>query len=161
MSNSSEKTVAEHIQGSVTEAVEATRDTAGKAAHTQVDAATARAEEEFEMAAEAATRAAETFDDASPQAKVADQAAEGLGNVAGALRDTDLDAATAKVTQFARENPLLFLGGAAVLGFAAARFLEASEPAPKASEPRLQNDPWTGHVTGHTNPTSGNGRAKA
>lgn len=111
--------------------------------------ATERAADEMADAASATTAASTSFDPEGPQAQMADQLAAGLGDLAGALRDTDLDAVTRKVTHVARENPVLFLGGAALLGFAAARFLKSSDTAPAAVARNPSDDPWTGHVTGH------------
>ncbi|MFZ7093895.1 hypothetical protein [Primorskyibacter sp. 2E233] len=53
-----------------------------------------------------------------------------------------LEETLADVTQFARRNPLLFLGGAALAGFAAARVLKAETPPQSAPG----NDPWSGHL---------------
>ena len=161
MTDTSEKTIAERAQGAAVDALDTARDAAVDAARTHVDAATDHAEAHAETAAEAASRASDAFDAGSPQAKVADQVAAGLGDVATALRDTDLEAATAKATHFARVNPVLFLGGAALLGFAAVRFLKASDPAPRQTAARSQDDPWTGHVTGHSNLARTNGRTEA
>jgi hypothetical protein len=44
-----------------------------------------------------------------------------------------------QATDMARRNPMLFIGGAAIAGFAAARFLKARDPQPHAS---AQANPW-------------------
>lgn len=55
------------------------------------------------------------------------------------------------VAVFARRNPLLFLGGAAVLGFAAARFLKSSAPERHDD----LSDPWAGHLDSRVDTRAG------
>ena len=43
------------------------------------------------------------------------------------VREQSLSSLTGDLTRFARQNPAVFLGGAALLGFAAARLMKASE----------------------------------
>ncbi|MEY8838081.1 hypothetical protein AB9K41_03460, partial [Cribrihabitans sp. XS_ASV171] len=50
-----------------------------------------------------------------------------LTHAASAVRDADFNSIQEDLTVFARRNPLLFFGGAALLGFVAARALKASE----------------------------------
>ncbi len=130
---------------------------ASEFAHRQVeraaDQATDQAEMEVTRAVDAAVAASKEFEPGSLQAQAAGQIAAQLQTVASSISDTDLAAATAKAKTFARENPALFLGGAALLGFAAARFLKASDPEGRGAL-LGDTDPWTGHVTGspRTNP---------
>lgn len=133
----------ERIDQATDDAAQKVRDEAEAA----TDAVTARAEYEAATAANAADAASRQFEPGSLQAQAADHVANSLQQVAGALRDTDLNEAAGKVSHFARENPVLFLGGAALLGFAAARFLKASDPTTPARRAD-DADPWTGHVTG-------------
>ena len=42
------------------------------------------------------------------------------------IRDKDLGQIVQMVSKVARENPMMFLGGAALLGFAASRYAKAS-----------------------------------
>lgn len=108
-----------------------------------------RAGERVENAADAARAAGDEFDAGSLQARAADELAAQLQSVAGVLRETDLSQAAGQVSRFARENPALFLGGAALLGFAAARFLKSSAPEHRSRATVAQEtDPWTGHVHG-------------
>lgn len=67
------------------------------------------------------------FGDDSYQAQAADYLASNLTRAADMVRGQNLSTLTSDLTQFARRNPALFLGGAAMLGFAAARLMKASE----------------------------------
>ncbi|WBU55700.1 hypothetical protein [Paracoccus sediminicola] len=55
-----------------------------------------------------------------------ESAADGAETAAGNLRDRDLGDIYGQVTDFARRQPAVFIAGAALLGFAAARFAGAS-----------------------------------
>ena len=63
----------------------------------------------------------------SYQAQAADYLADNLMQAADRIRAQDLDTIARDATDFARRNPAIVLGGAALLGFAAARLLKASE----------------------------------
>lgn len=54
-----------------------------------------------------------------------DQAAEQITKLAGHLRERDVDEVLDEVQTFARQKPGLFVGGAVLLGLAAARFLKS------------------------------------
>ncbi|WP_300030736.1 hypothetical protein [uncultured Roseobacter sp.] len=108
---------------------------------------TSQAGDRVENAAAAAAAAGSEFETGSMQAQAADHMAASLQQVAGAIRDTDLKQAAGQVSRFARENPLLFIGGTTLLGFAAARFLKATDQQPASARQETDADPWTGHVT--------------
>ena len=59
-------------------------------------------------------------------AAVTDQAAELVDNASAYLRDTSVDQMIGQVEGFGKREPMLFLVGAAALGFLAARFLKSS-----------------------------------
>lgn len=86
------------------------------------------AADKAEQTAKAAENAADTFDAGSVQAQAAAHVADTLEGVAAQVRETDLNRMAANVSKFARQNPAIFIGGAALLGFAATRFLKAREP---------------------------------
>ncbi|MGY3438045.1 MULTISPECIES: hypothetical protein [unclassified Marinovum] len=73
--------------------------------------------------------AAKDMRSGSPQERTIGQLAEGLAEVSDAIRDKDLGTIVRDANDLARRNPALFLGGAALLGFAATRFAKASQPA--------------------------------
>jgi len=59
-------------------------------------------------------------------AEMTDYAAEVTDKAASYLRDTSVDQMIGEVESFGRREPMLFLVGAAALGFLAARFLKSS-----------------------------------
>jgi len=59
-------------------------------------------------------------------ADMTDRAAEAADKAAGYLRDTSVDQMIGEVESFGRREPVLFLIGAAAIGFMAARFLKSS-----------------------------------
>lgn len=78
------------------------------------------------------------IDLAALQAQAMRQIADGIESVAQKVRETDLQAVAQKTTDLARRHPVLFIGAAAALGFAATRFLKA-RPAGEAGD----DDPWS------------------
>jgi hypothetical protein len=64
--------------------------------------------------------------DTGKVADFTDRAAEVADNAANYLRDTSVDQMIGQVEDFGRREPVLFLVGAAALGFLAARFLKSS-----------------------------------
>jgi hypothetical protein len=61
-------------------------------------------------------------------AQYAQQAADKIEQFSAQLQTKDVDQLLADVEGFARRRPEVFLGGALLLGFAAARFLKSSAP---------------------------------
>jgi vacuolar-type H+-ATPase subunit E/Vma4 len=59
-------------------------------------------------------------------AEYSQYAAEGLEGMAQSLDRRDIDDFVEGVEQFARERPIVFLGGAMIAGFALARFMKSS-----------------------------------
>lgn len=116
----------------------------GKAAATQEAAAQAdkvkdATANKVQQAADAAEAAASQLDPASPQAEAIGHVADHIEGFASQLRNADLRELASQATDMARRNPMLFIGGAAIAGFAAARFLKARDPQP---HPSAQADPW-------------------
>lgn len=109
-------------------------------------AAAARTEDAVEQAsetlaqtaepyAEAARSAADEFQSASPHAQGLNAVADQIDAASDRLRGMDTIEIAGQIREVATRNPLLFLGGAALMGFAVARFMKASE-AP-------DRNPWT------------------
>lgn len=71
-------------------------------------------------------RASEDLRGGSAQERTLGQIASGLADASDAIRDKDLGEILQAASRIARDNPFLFLGGAALLGFAASRFAKAS-----------------------------------
>ena len=68
-----------------------------------------------------------------------------LDQITAHLRDRPVDNIVADAAGFARRNPLLVLGGAALAGFAAARMVKSA-----GVSSNTQNDPadpWSGHLS--------------
>lgn len=107
------------------EAVEAAR--SGVEAH--ADRARAGVSQEVDDAAGSIREAGRAFEPGSMANSAAESLADNLTHAASAVRSADLGSLQADVTEFARRNPLVFFGGAAVLGFMAGRLLKASERA--------------------------------
>lgn len=115
------------------------RDTVTDAARQQGAQVRDAAVDEADHVADAARDARRHFDSSSLQAEALKAVQHQIEGVTQRLRDRPVEDLIDDAAVFARRNPLLVLGGAAVVGFAAARFLKA--------EPRTQHqaseDPWT------------------
>lgn len=96
-------------------------------AEAKVDEAKGYATSEIDRQAESIRNAGREFGDDSYQARAADYLASNLQQAADVIRSKDLGTMVDDISTFARRNPGVFLGGAAVLGFAAARLLKATE----------------------------------
>jgi len=107
----------------------AARDAAGKAsAEVSKTAGKARdtAAEEVGSIAAALRTAAGELRGGSLQERTFSQLADGLADASDKMRGKDMGAMLGEVNGFARRHPLAFLGGAALLGFAATRVAKAS-----------------------------------
>ena len=113
---------------------------AAQEAVAQADHVKETAANKAQQAARAADAAASELDPASPQAQAVQQVADHIEDVAMKLRTADVRQLAGQATDMARRNPLLFIGGAAIAGFAAARFLKARDPHPTPYTD--QADPW-------------------
>ncbi len=81
--------------------------------------------------ADALRRAAGEMRSGSPQERTFGQIAEGLADMSETIQDRDVGQLAGDVSDFARRNPIAFLGGAALAGFAATRFVKASARSPR------------------------------
>lgn len=91
---------------------------ANQAKHTAAD--------EVKDVASALRTAADELRSGSPQERTFSQIADGLADASDAVRGKDLSEIVNDVNGFAKRNPLMFLGSAALVGFAATRFARAS-----------------------------------
>lgn len=87
--------------------------------------------DEVKDVALALRRASEQLRGGSAQERTIGMVANGLADASDALRDKDLGEMLKSANQIARENPLVFLGGAVLLGFAASRFAKAGSDLPR------------------------------
>lgn len=84
------------------------------------------AADEVKSVSSALRTAADEMRSGSPQERTFSQIADGLADVSDSVRDKDLGEMVGAVSDFAKRNPMIFLGGAALIGFAATRFAKAS-----------------------------------
>ncbi len=76
--------------------------------------------------AQALRRASQELRGGSAQERTLGTLASSLADVSDQIRDKDLGQIAQMVSKVAREHPVMFLGGAALLGFAASRYAKAS-----------------------------------
>lgn len=108
-------------------------DTVTTEASTYADKTKVAASQEVKGVASALRTAAEEMREGSPQERTFSQIAEGLADASDSMRDKDLGEMAGAVSDFAKRNPMVFLGTAALIGFAATRFAKASGGAASGS----------------------------
>ncbi len=122
---------------------------------TRVDAAKGAAAQEVGNVASALRKAAQESRTGSAQERTFGQIADSLADASDAISNKDLGTAISDVGNFARRNPLTFLAGAALAGFAVSRFVKASErnstttaaePTDEFMPPRHGNAEFTGRA---------------
>lgn len=82
--------------------------------------------DEVKDVANALRRASEELRGGSAQERTLGQIASSLADASESIRNKDLGEIAEMAKKVGRENPILFLGGAALLGFAASRYAKAS-----------------------------------
>ena len=85
-------------------------------------------------------RASDELRDGSAQERTLGQISSSLADVSDQIRDKDLGEMVQMASKVARDNPILFLSGAALLGFAASRFAKASRDHTQATANHRQAD---------------------
>lgn len=86
--------------------------------------------DEVKDVANALRRASEELRGGSAQERTLGTIAGSLADVSDSIRNKDFGEIVQMVSKVARDNPVLFLGGAALLGFAASRYAKASSGQP-------------------------------
>lgn len=122
------------------------RDMAAASAQEEAEKARAQAIGGADEAARATEAARNEVDPDSIQAAALKQIGAQISHAADRLRDKPVDAMVDDVAVFARRNPMLFLGGAALAGFAAARFLKSGNAGSDRHASHASDDPWSGHL---------------
>ncbi|ATG40519.1 hypothetical protein [Phaeobacter piscinae] len=143
--NSNTSSHIERAKHHASELAEQAQDTLQTEVRARAEEAQAQAAGEAAAVARAADAAASELPEGSLQAEAAQQLAQGLEQFADKVRTADLDKVLRDTSDFARRNPMLFLGGAALLGFAATRFLKATASDGNynpAQEDDYSGDPW-------------------
>lgn len=100
---------------------EAVTEVRAKADHAKSDVAG-----EVKGVADALRRASDELRSGSAQERTLGQISSSLADASDQIRDKDFGEMVQMASKVARDNPILFLSGAALLGFAASRFAKAS-----------------------------------
>ena len=124
----------EQVQAQAKSAVNTATDQAGKYASQAKNSAA----DEVKGVSSALRSAADDMRSGSPQERTFSQIADSLADVSDTMRDKDLGEMVGAVTDFAKRNPIVFLGSAVMLGFAASRFVKASGSS-YSTPPRFQS----------------------
>ena len=138
-----QKSTTDHIKDEVGEIAENTRDRIEAKARLEAETAKATAASEAQKAANAASAAAAEFDPNSLQARAIEQLAMRIEGVADEIRGADIDRLARTVRGTAEKNPLMFVAGAALAGFALSRFLGARPEARVPAPSHGYSDPWS------------------
>ncbi len=155
--------VAQQRAAEMQETLRATVSDATAAAGEKTEAAKDQAADEISRTARGLGAAADELDDAPFQQELLREAADGLKQLAQTVQGKSIGELVGDLEDFGRQNPLGYLGGAALAGFALARFARASaptegtSPAPAAwpsaggGAARPAVSPVTPELTGATN----------
>ena len=115
--------------GDLRDAALSSLDEAKSSAAEKADEAKAQAADEISRTARGLEAAAEEMEGSPLQQDLLREAADGLKQIAHAVEGKSLGTMAAELSEFGRQNPVAYLGGAALVGFALARFARASTPA--------------------------------
>ncbi|SIO00591.1 hypothetical protein [Vannielia litorea] len=109
----------------------------------RAEAGKATVADEISGVGNALRRAADELHKGSPQERTFGRMATALADLSDKVRDKDLGEVAGDLSTFARNNPLAFLGGAALLGFAGTRLARASQRDAAPAGPAVDlGDPW-------------------
>jgi len=98
------------------------------AAADKTEAVKGQTADEIARTARGLEAAADEMDGSPLQQDLLREAADGLKHIAQAVQGKSIGAMVGDLSAFGRQNPLAYLGGAALAGFALARFARASSP---------------------------------
>jgi hypothetical protein len=104
-------------------------DEAKSAAAGKVEETKEQAAGEIARTAQGLEAAAKEMEGSPLQQDLLREAAAGLKQIAHAVEGKSIGAMAGELSEFGRQNPVAYLGGAALVGFALARFARASTPA--------------------------------
>jgi hypothetical protein len=128
------KSAASETAQSLKESARGAADTMSSEAANYANQARDTAASEVKGVASALRKASDELRTGSPQERTFSQIADTLADFADTVRDKDMGELVGSVNTFARRNPLAFIGGAALVGFAATRFAKASESRPRSGD---------------------------
>ena len=115
--------------GDLRDAALSSLDEAKSAATEKVEETKDQAAGEIARTAQGLEAAAEEMEGSPLQQDLLREAADGLKQIAHAVEGKSIGAMAGELSEFGRQNPVAYLGGAALVGFALARFARASTPA--------------------------------
>jgi hypothetical protein len=154
---------AQRRAGELREAARSTLHDAKAAAEERTEAAKGQAADEIARTARGLEAAADELAEAPLQQELLREAAGGLQQIAQAIQGKSLGALVEDLADFGRRNPVAYLGGAALAGFALARFARASAPSLTGEDEDFRGTSRTGssyrgpYGAAGTTPVSGQG----
>ncbi len=117
----------DRLKDTAGDAVDRATETAQKAVGTKVESQLERAADMLDHVADAVRKTGDQLQAEQPQVGgAAHAAADQVERASSFLRQSDMQSIVGEVEDFARRQPVLFVGGALALGALAARFLKAS-----------------------------------
>ncbi|MGR3485838.1 MAG: hypothetical protein ACU0BF_10875 [Paracoccaceae bacterium] len=119
--------LAQQGKAAAKDAVDAAKTKAATLAEEKAQQAREGAASKVDQFASSMRAASDELDEGTPQARAFDAVADTLSDMSSRMRGKDLNEIVDDVSHFARQNPAMFLGAAALVGFAATRFLKASD----------------------------------
>ncbi len=128
------KSAAQSIRDDAEEKVRNIGKTVADEAHARADSAKQDVADEISSVSSALRRAQDELRDGSPQERTFGAMAGAMADLADTVRGKDLGELAGDLSAFARRNPVAFLGGAALLGFAGVRMAKASARARSADD---------------------------
>jgi ElaB/YqjD/DUF883 family membrane-anchored ribosome-binding protein len=136
---SASEQVKERVQDAAQQAKGQTRDQL----RSQVNTCSTQAGEQVSSTAEAMRRTSEQLrsEGKDSAARVIDEVADRSERLGGYPTQADADRILGDVEDFARRQPWVFVGGSAVLGFLASRFMKASSRSRYQSRARASDSP--------------------
>lgn len=123
------RAAADDLRRDAKETVREVKDSAINEAQSRADAAKEGVAEEISSVSKALRHASEELRRGSPQERTFGYMAGAIADLADTVRDKDMGEMVDDLSDFARRNPVAFLGGAALLGFAGVRMAKASRRA--------------------------------
>jgi hypothetical protein len=112
--------------GGLRDAAQSSLEDAKSMATEKAGEAKAQAADEISRTARGLEAAAAEMEGSPLQQDLLREAADGLKQIAQAVEGKSLGTLAADLSEFGRQNPVAYLGGAALFGFALARFARAS-----------------------------------
>lgn len=116
------------VAASLKETAADVKDAAASQAHDVAYQAKGAAADQISGVATALRDAASGLTTGSAAERTLGQIANGFADASESLHGKDLGELVTAASDVARRNPMVFIGGAMLLGFAASRFLKASAP---------------------------------